>query len=192
MNSRPRETPPTVYLIADHLDAVLAAGEDLSKVALDLASAARPEEGPAALSLRLREFVEAARRYETALVSRALQARVRAREIAPKSDCGMFLKLFVGATAQLADAAEELADATAADFNSGDDTLAYLRSRGLIADDDGSLAGRMHLAIGGDFLVAKKIPLDDLLTMSAGFLDKLEEFYDIAWLDPAPQTVAAE
>jgi hypothetical protein len=90
------------------------------------------------------------------------------------------LALFAGGTAVLEDAVEELGDATLSDFDTADDPLAYLRSRGLLAADAGSLRCVERLAIGEDFLVVQRICLGVLMDLAASFLDALEDCYDLA------------
>jgi hypothetical protein len=168
-----------VYLIADHLDAVLAAGEDILKQRLDLAERASaqdarlPGEG-------LRSFVEAVRTLEMMLVARALQARARAKELAAaNAPLKLLLGLFAGGTAALEDAVEELGDAALTDFDTGDDPRAYLRSRGLIAPDAGSLVCIEEIAVTEQFLVVRRIALGPLLDLTARFLDALEDCYGL-------------
>jgi hypothetical protein len=129
----------------------------------------------------LRRFVESVRSLEMILVAHALQARTRAKELVDAdAPLKRLLALFAGGTAVLEDAVEELGDATLSDFDTADDPLAYLRSRGLLAADAGSLRCVERLVIGEDFLVVQRICLGVLMDLAASFLDALEDCYDLA------------
>jgi hypothetical protein len=172
-----RSDGTSVYVVADHLDGVLAAGEDILRLRLDLA--AQPTGQPPGEALR--RFVESVRSLEMILVAHALQARTRAKELVDAdAPLKRLLALFAGGTAVLEDAVEELGDATLSDFDTADDPLAYLRSRGLLAADAGSLRCVERLVIGEDFLVVQRICLGVLMDLAASFLDALEDCYDLA------------
>jgi hypothetical protein len=172
-----RSDGTSVYVVADHLDGVLAAGEDILRLRLDLA--AQPTGQPPGEALR--RFVESVRSLEMILVAHALQARTRAKELVDAdAPLRRLLALFAGGTAVLEDAVEELGDATLSDFDTADDPLAYLRSRGLLAADAGSLRCVERLVIGEDFLVVQRICLGVLMDLAASFLDALEDCYDLA------------
>jgi hypothetical protein len=172
-----RTVPPAVYLLADHLDAVLASGEDL--VRLRLAVPAQPEEG-FRTSLELRRFVEKARALERAASMRALQARRCAREVAMAADQFKSLaSLYVSGTVPLQDAVEDLGDASALDFDNADDALGYLRSRGLLDSEAAGLPEDTMLVISDEFLVLGRIALGPLRDLAATFLDVLETHFDL-------------
>lgn len=177
ITARSTSTPPEVLLLADHLDAVLAAGEDILKLEVDI-EAVRKSDGAVAPWERFAGLVSQAKMYELTIVSRALQARNRAREYARKLDRAdhnrMLLDLFAGGTAELEDAVAHLADRTGADFDTGLDPLPYLRTRGVIPADAGTMSAMAKLAIGENFLVARHIELGALLDMTAALLDALD------------------
>ena len=120
MTSAGLAAPAVVYLLADHLDASLAAGEDLLKSTLrwntgdarfDTLNEQRREE---------RQAIEAARTLEMVLVARVLKARESAQELAKlESQFKVVARLFAGGTQVVADAATELADATSIAFDAG-------------------------------------------------------------------------
>jgi hypothetical protein len=175
--------PPLVLLLADHLDAVLAAGEDILKLEVDI-EAARKADGATGPWERFGDVVSQAKLYELTIVSRVLQARNRCaelqREIGRDSAAiAALLGLFASGTAVLEEAVAELANRAAADFDSGLDPLAYLRTRGVMPGDAGSLAGLSRLAMGEGFLVARRIELGPLLDMSAALLDALDVAYSL-------------
>ncbi len=183
MTSSQRPTPPAVLLLADHLDAVLAAGEDIMKLEVDISAVAKTD-GAVGPWERFRDLVAQARLYELTIVSRVLQARSRCRETARAlgKDGVAFaalLELFASGTVVLEDAVAELADRTGADFDAGLDPLAYFRTRGLMPADAGSIAGMKTLRIGEDFLLARRIELGPLLDMAAALLDALDIAYSL-------------
>jgi len=182
MISHATSTPPEVLLLADHLDAVLAAGEDILKLEVDI-DAVRKSDGAVAPWERFAGLVAQAKLFELTIVSRALQARNRAREFARQLDRAdpsrMLLDLFAGGTAELEDAVAQLADRTGADFDTGLDPLPYLRTRGVIPADAGTLSAMQKLAIGETFMVARHIELGALLDMTAALLDALDVRYNL-------------
>jgi hypothetical protein len=191
---RRRSIDPSVYLVADHLDSALAAAEDLLALAHTLAP---PKPGASAeehlaRSAGLRDFVEQARRLEMVLAARALQARRRADELR-RADARFkpLVALFVAGTAALADAVDDLADSTRADFQSGEQPLAYLRSRAIVPADSASLEHRPALAVGEGFRVAQRIRLGELMDLAATFLDALDLHYDLYGDDEIAEEEAA-
>jgi hypothetical protein len=172
---------PSLYLLIDHLDAALAMGEDLldAKLAFD---------GPDLPSLRgwirktrdLNGFVATVRTLEYAMTARLLQARKRADDLKRDSRLRPVLALFVGGTAPLTDAASELGDTDARDFEAADATLTFLRSRGLLAPDAAGLELVTRLAVDEGYQVAGRIHLGTLLDLVATFLDTLDVLYDLA------------
>jgi len=175
------EAPASVYLLAEHLDAALAAGEDLTGV-LFIWSGPLPREpeGIAELRAGQRNAIETIRTFELALISRVLKGREWAAEVAESEErFAMMARLYLAGTAVLLDAVAECADVSAADFDAGDGLLAYVRSRGMIASDAPLLPDTAPLVAGEDFLVARRIPLGALLDLVAQFLDTLEAEYDL-------------
>lgn len=164
--------PAAVYLVADNLDAVLAAGEDLLALRHD------PVVDSARAADRL--FADKVRTLEMAVAARALQARARAAEVrAADQRYKPLIDLFIAGTAPLADAVAELGDSTAGDFHAGSDIVSYLRTRGVIAADAPGLHRYGVVAIGEDFLVAERIELGLLMNLCATFLDRLEDHYEL-------------
>jgi len=173
---------PGIYLLGDHLDAALAMGEDMLTEKVALADAA--EQLTTARLVRqnreLSEFLTITRTLELSLTARLLQARkwtedLRRRETRLKPLVG----LFIGGTAPLVDAAQELGDTTTHDFETGNTAIAFLRSRGLIARDAAGLEGLASLAVTEDYLVAGRIRLGTLMDLIATFLDTLDLMFDL-------------
>jgi len=175
------DAPVSVYLLAEHLDAALAAGEDLTGVLFVWPGPLpREPEGIAELRAGQRNAIERIRTFELALISRILKGREWATEVAESEECfAMMARLYLAGTAILLDAVAECADVSAADFDAGDGLLAYVRSRGMIAPDAPLLPDTVPLVAGEDFLVARRIPLGALLDLVAQFLDTLEAEYDL-------------
>jgi hypothetical protein len=172
--------PLPVYLLADHLDGVLAAGEDLVTCGADWRSLAERPGNPEDFARDQRVIAEDVRGYELILVAHVIKSREHARTLsqtdkrfAPVAD------LFVGATAILMDAVTECGDATGDDFETGDGLVAYVRSRGLIAPDAANVTHSAQLTIDDSFLVAKRLALGPLLDMAAAFLDALDTQYEL-------------
>ena len=185
---------PTVYLLSDHLDAALAMGEDLLTERVVLAEA----EQKLNMSRLLRQtgevadFLDSVRTLELSLIARLLQARRRAEEI-KRSETRLkpLISLFVGGTAALVDAAEELGDTTNQAFATGDAAQAFLRSRGILARDAAGLEQMSQLVVTEEFLVAGRIRLGTLLDLVATFLDTLDVMFDLYQDEPAVETAPA-
>lgn len=174
--------PASAYLLADHLDAVLSAGEDMVVAARDWALSGIETTADALLTVRAaqRDTIEKLRRLEFSIIARAQRARRGADALA--ADDARFqlvAQLFVSGTAVFADAVADCYDATNADFETGDSALAYLVSRGLVPSETVSTDGVLGLGINDNFLVAERIRLGVLLELVAQFLDMLEVHYDL-------------
>jgi hypothetical protein len=178
----PERRHPSIYLLGDHLDAALAMGEDLltEKVALDAPAGKSPLRDWMRQNRDLNDFLTTVRTLEYAMTARLLQARKRAEEL-KRSETRLrpLIALFVAGTAPLADAAAELGDTDARDFQSADAALTFLRSRGLLAADAAGLEGLPRLAISEDYQIAGRIRLGTLLDLVATFLDTLDLLFDL-------------
>ncbi len=181
MNVEMPYIPPNVYLLADNLDAALAAGEDIMKAALVWQTGdRRGGEDIARQRAAQRKVLETVRTLEEVLVARVLKSRERAEEIARHDPrFGTIARLYNAGTAMLLDAVGELGDRTGFDFETGGGGVAFLRSRGLVAEDAPGPAEGQAFAFSEDFLVAHRIRLGTLLDLVAMFLDALETHYDL-------------
>jgi len=193
-----KDTHPSLYLLADHLDAALAMGEDLlaCKVALGPAQGAGLQSVNAmqrieAQNRALRSFVTQARTLELALVSRLLQARKWAEELR-QSELGLkpVISLFIAGTAQFADHIAEIGDPTNSAFETGNTPLAYLRSRGLVETDEVSLAARQEILVTDELLVMGLARLGTLLDLVATFLDTLDLLGDLRLAERQPMAAS--
>ena len=177
--------PLSVYLLAEHLDGALAAGEDLVTQGSDWRALAEDPGHAADFAEDQRAIAEQVRGFELMLIARIIKARGHAHILAEVD--GRFsaiAKLFISGTAILIDAVAECGDATDADFETGDSLVAYVRGRGLIAPDAAFVTRPQSLTIDDSFLVAKRIALGPLLDMSAAFLDALETHYELFLEEP--------
>lgn len=181
------QRPSSIHLLGDHLDAALAMGEDLltKKVALDAPAGKSPLRTWMRQNRDLNDFLTTVRTLEYAMTARLLQARKRADEL-KRSETRLkpLIALFVAGTAPLVDAAAELGDTDARDFNSSDAALTFLRSRGLLALDAAGLEGLSRLVISEDYQIAGRIRLGTLLDLVATFLDTLDLLFDL-YAEPA-------
>jgi len=175
------ERHPSLYLLGDHLDAALAMGEDLLTEKLVLDASERPcLRGWIRQTRDLNGFLASVRTLEYAMTARLLQARKRMDDL-KRGDSRLkpLISLFVAGTVPLADAASELGDTDARDFDCADATLAFLRSRGLLASDAAGLQLVSRLGVAEDYRVAGRVPLGTLLDLVAKFLDALDLLYDL-------------
>lgn len=193
MASTQPERHPSICLLSDHLDAALAMGEDLLTEKVTLDAPAR-QSSPSSLrswmrqSRDLGDFLATVRTLEYAMTARLLQARKRAEEL-KRSETRLkpLIALFVAGTVPLADAAAELGNTDARDFDAADAALTFLRSRGLIASDAAGLDGLRALAISEDYQIAGRIRLGTLLDLVATFLDTLDLLFDL-YAEPTAET----
>lgn len=173
--------PAVVYLLADHLDAALAAGEDLLKSNLSWNAAdARLADGLNQRRHEERAAIEAARALEMVLLARVLKSRECAQDLA-KTDSyfKLIARLYTSGTEIIADAASELTDEQAEAFDVGNGMTGYLRSRGLIDEDAAAPLDATALPVTEQFRVAGRMALGPLLDLVAMFLDTLETHYEL-------------
>ena len=100
-SSHARSAPASVCLLAEHLDAVLAAGEDLVGIRY-VWSGAPPRQRDAIMALRAgqRATIERIRLVELALLSRLIKAREWASVVAREREgLGLIARLYVRGTA---------------------------------------------------------------------------------------------
>jgi len=178
------ERNPSLYLLRDNLEATLALGEDLLSAELTLPAQDRPGLRDWIRQTRdLDGFLGSLRTLEYAMTARLLQARKWAEDLR-RSDARLkpLIALFVAGTVPLVDAAAELGDTDARDFDCDDAALTFLRRRGMLAPDAAGLELVSRFAVGEDYQVAGRIGLGPLLDLAATFLDTLDTLYgpDIA------------
>lgn len=177
--------PISACLLADHLDAVLAVGEDLLKVRGKIPPPVEdPVEQILAARAAQRRAVERIRFLEASLFARVLTARERAAELA-RGDTRFktMARLFASGTNALADAAAECADSTDVDFESGDGLTAYVRGRGMLPENAPALPESAEIAVEENFLLGRRVALGLLMDLAARFLDALEQHFDLYGVD---------
>jgi len=184
------ERNPSLYLLRDNLEATLALGEDLLSAELTLPAQDRPGLRDWIRQTRdLDGFLGSLRTLEYAMTARLLQARKWAEDLR-RSDARLkpLIALFVAGTVPLVDAAAELGDTDARDFDCDDAALTFLRRRGMLAPDAAGLELVSRFAVGDDYQVAGRIGLGPLLDLVASFLDTLDTLYgpDIAPIEEVP------
>jgi hypothetical protein len=184
------ERNPSLYLLRDNLEATLALGEDLLSAELTLPAQDRPGLRDWIRQTRdLDGFLGSLRTLEYAMTARLLQARKWAEDLR-RSDARLkpLIALFAAGTVPLVDAAAELGDTDARDFDCDDAALTFLRRRGMLAPDAAGLELVSRFAVGEDYQVAGRIGLGPLLDLVASFLDTLDTLYgpDIAPIEEVP------
>ena len=190
MSAEVQRAPLSVYMLADHLDAALAAGEDLVARGQDWRTLAEFGSRTAAFAMAQRNLAEEVRSFELILTARILKSREHARSLAGiDKRFAAIANLFVSGTAILLDAVEECGDARTQDFETGDDVVSYIRSRGLISPEASNVLNPVQLTIDDNFLVAKRLTLGPLMDMAASFLDALATHYDLFVDDTADDNI---
>lgn len=191
MQCQRRDLEPCIYLLVEHLDAALAAGEQLTAQTMDVTE---PSGDVGPRRLRSREarfigFVHHVRSLEASLIAHILQARRRATEL-PRSRGPLktLLDSFSGGTAVLVDAVAEYGDPARFAFNTGADRLSYLRGRGVMPGHTTATTSAVTVEIDESFLVAGRLELGPLLDMIEGFLRALNVEFDL-WRDRSEDTL---
>ncbi len=172
-------------MLADHLDAALAAGEDILAAgdrAGDALAAqfAREPTTPGDASVALRTAVELIRALELALITRVLKAREWSAKLSAQDQrFRMIGSLFLSGTLQLVDALAEFADATEADFETGDGITAYFRNRGTISSEAAGLDVSPGPLVTATFKIAGRAEVGALLDLVAAYLDAMEVHFTL-------------
>jgi hypothetical protein len=191
MQCHKQDLDPCIYLLIEHLDAALEAGEHLTSLTMDVTE---PSADVGPRRLRSREarfiaFVNHVRSLEASLIAHVLQARRRATEL-PRSRGPLktLLDSFSGGTAVLLDAVAEYGDPARFAFNTGADRLSYLRTRGVMSADALALSSVVTVEIEESLLVAGRLELGPLLDMIEAFLRALNIEYDL-WREQSDETI---
>jgi hypothetical protein len=170
-----KQAPPAAaYLLGGHLDAALAAGEDLMSTTLELSPPASSGVELDDCQAALAEFITRMRALEAGLVARLVQARRRADELPRDADLKPLVSLFLSGTVVLLDAVQEFGDPSGIAFDSGPDGFRFLRDRGLVPPDAGSLPISGMLVADEEYMIAGRIRLGSLMDLVAAFLDALD------------------
>lgn len=174
--------PPSAYMLADHLDATLAAGEDMigagRRCREIYATAPEPRALGKGQQVALRSAVDLIRSLELALITRVTKAREWSQQLVRLDPRFRPIgSLFIAGTAPLVDALAEFADATESDFETGDGIVAYFRARGMLDPEMASLAEVGGPLVSESFLVTRRIELGPLMDLTASYLDALEDHF---------------
>ncbi len=195
MFGRYHDPHSSVYLLADHLDAILAIGEDLPRQQLDLRALhnAKTAQERRAANAALHKFVDTIAVTELLITARLRQARLQARTVV-KADprFANLIRLFLGGTAAIVDALEELGRSQNHTFGHSEDPITFLRSRALIGEESAGLGGHDQLQPGEDMAIAGRIELRGLLDLVAAFLDSLDMAYELYPLAQEPATSSVQ
>ncbi len=173
--------PPNIYLLADNLDAALAAGEDIMKATLVWETGAgRDGEAISRTRATQRAVLQHVRSLEQILVARVLKSRERSEEIAKRdARFATVARLYNAGTAVLIEAVGDFGNPAAIDFENGGGAVAFLRARGLIAEDSPGPVDGEIFHFRDDFRIAGRIRLGTLLDLVAMYLDTLETHFDL-------------
>jgi len=175
---RSEKLPPFLYLLADHLDAMLAAGEDLVSAGADWEAGDALDPGVAG---QRRFVLSRVRAHEDKLLVRLAKARENVAQLA-RDDARFkhIAHLFRATTADLvSEGGRRSVRGEVDDFDHANDAIAYLRSRGLIDPEAAGLPADETLAFGDTFLVSGLVPLGVVMDLVAEFLDALEIHYEL-------------
>lgn len=187
--------PPNVYMLADNLDAALAAGEDLMKAELVWATGTgRDGADIARTRAAQRTVLQQVRSLEHMIVARILKSRERSEEIAKRDPrFATVARLYNSGTAILIEAVSDFGDPAAVDFENGGDAVAFLRAHGLLSDESPGPSEGQTFTFRDDFLIAGRIRLGTLLDLVAMYLDTLETQFDLfGYVEPETDLMPGE
>ena len=178
MTAQPAPSNHPVFLLAEHLDMILAAIEDLEscKVPETPGDPQRPgDESRASIA----DYVRQLHVYEMAAIGHVGRARNLTRELVRRdSRFAMLGGLFVGGTAALDEAVARMRDTAGRAFRSGGDPLVYLRSRGMVDAEAGSVRVG-DISVGEGFGLAGEIEIGPLGELVSTFLNTIELHFDL-------------
>lgn len=173
------DCPPDASLLADHLDAALAIGEELLASTLPARSdldEQDPDQAPVAIEM----FVGRLMQLEAAFVLRVLRARRLVTEIGRTDPA---LKAAIGLFRAQTDLLQELIVKSAAEADGqlarAGDSHAYLRSRGLIAPEAAAPSPFESIAVGEGFRIGGIAAVGHVLDFVASLLDLLDARYGL-------------
>lgn len=185
-SGRPLPLPASVTLLADHLDSILAMGEDLLALRQVLDRRAPGDPRPVSMHALvvaqrgLGDFVRQVRTLELAMAARIVQARKLADDF-KRSHASMagVADLFRGGTALIADAVDTSRSTLADRFDTGEAVMAFLGARGIIAADAPGLAGLDAVHVREETMLLGALRLGSVMDVVARFLDTLDAAFDL-------------
>lgn len=168
------DCPPGAALLAEHLDAALAAGEDLLASSLPARAdldEADPQSAPDALDGFVRKLLQ----LEGSLVLRLLQARRLASEIGrADSSLKSVAALFRAQTDLLHEMIAGAGRSAEGALVRAGDSHAYIRSRGLIAPEAAAPSPYESLSVDESFRVGGVVQLSEVMNLVAAVLDLID------------------
>ena len=182
MFGRHKDPHSSIYLLADHLDSLLAIGEDLLALRLDLSAAclATTADDFAKTHAAIASFIQDTSSFEISLAAHLRQARLHARQLVQADKrFASLIRLFLGGTAALDEALAVYAAPYAVNFDHGRDAIAYLRARALIGEEAAGLSNATLLQPHEGMMIAGKIELGPLMDLVSAFLNSLDLAYDL-------------
>lgn len=190
MQCRRQDLDPSIYLLVEHLDAALNAGDHLTSMTMAVTepTAHMGPRGQRHREGRFVAFVSQVRAQEASLIAHIVQARRRASELPrKKGQLKLLLDPFTSGTTVLLDAIADYGDPGSIAFNNGTDRLAYLRARGLLSGEASALMPSTGIEITDGFLVAGRIELGPLLDLCEAFLRALNTEFEL-WVESPEET----
>ncbi|MEN2495004.1 MAG: hypothetical protein TECD_00916 [Hyphomicrobiaceae bacterium hypho_1] len=168
-----------IYLLAEHLDSILALGEDLKSLCY-YKNYNQLSCGSTSNLICLKTFIAEARKLEFHLIGHIKLAQNYANVLSKiNNHVTKFTRLFSSCTAVIVDAIDQIWDREQNSFLKDSDPLLYLRSRNVIPSNTGCLKSFDRISMNDSFLVAERVNLGVLLDLCARFLDLLDENFDL-------------
>ncbi|HFB2048410.1 MAG TPA: hypothetical protein TECP_00763 [Hyphomicrobiaceae bacterium MAG_BT-2024] len=177
-----------IYFLADHLDSILACGEDLNSFCF---SSKKESKGPYNKScvVRLKQFVSKIRKIEFQILGHIKLAQSYSKALSKSNlKLARFARLFASSTSVAIVSINEIYDLDYHAFRDGSDPLVYLRTRGVITNSTGCLKFAAQLSVSDNLMIAGRFELGVLLDLCAEFLDLLDETFDLFESRPTVKT----
>ena len=173
------DCPSDISLLADHLDAALAVGEEMLAASLQPRSDL-DELDPEAAPYAIDDFVRRLMQLEAALLLRILRARRLGTAIG-RADAALKSAgdLFRAQTGMLHDLFAAAGEGMHAGVARAGDSHAYLRSRGMIAPEAAAPSPFEGLFVSESFRVGGVAALGELLDLVSALLDLLDARYGL-------------
>ena len=173
------DCPADVSLLADHLDAALAIGEELLGSVLPARSdldEQDPEQAPAAIE----DFIHRLMQLEAAFLLRVLRAR-RLTAAIGRGDAALraSIGLFRAQTDLLQELIVKAANGPEGQLTRTGDSHAYLRSRALIAPEAAALSPFESITVGEGFRIGGVAEVGHILNFVSSLLDLLDAHYGL-------------
>lgn len=190
MNSDGTPPPLGICLLADHLDAALAAAEDLVRLELVPPAVAGPDAPD-----DLVRFIRRIRHFEEVIVARLLEMRRRLKELRNLDpNVASVLRLLASQTTAILEIADRLIDRSQQSYATGGDPLEFLRLRQIITSEAAFLSPESALSIGEGMHLGGVLRLGtlmDLLAATTGALDVAYDLYPEIAIDEARPAIPA-